>query len=123
MSKIHLVYCPACRREVRVAATDPPRLPDGHATIPDPRAVCLDFGDRCEEAGTDPDEPSGAACCPVFRVPPAVMGIQRARAGLSPEPRTMILNRCQGCGVETTQEKAAGAWAVCAICRSTNPLA
>lgn len=122
MPEIQVVYCPACERHVRIALTDPPIHSDGHATIPDVRRVCLDFGEACERPHGDSTGPETEARCPVFRVGAAVMGIERARSGLGPEPRARLTAPCRGCGMETKQEWAARSYAICEICGSTNPV-
>jgi hypothetical protein len=115
------VYCSTCRRQVRIVSTASPLVLDGHANIPDARNICLDYGEGCER-GRAPGEPGDGVRCPVFRTSPRVMGLERARAGLSPEPRVMIAVLCEMCGVETSQERVGATDAVCEICGTPNVL-
>jgi hypothetical protein len=115
-------YCPVCKRKVAVATTPAPRHRDGHASIPDePRGVCLDFGDACDPrpTGVQALRHRGAEC-PVFHVPAVVMGVTRARTGLTPEPRPELETFCEGCGKETRQERVGPALAFCRTCGSTS---
>lgn len=122
MPEIELLHCPRCGREVRVTLSDAGHQDDAQANIPDTRYVCLDFGEECE--GRDGGEGRAAAedRCPVFGVRPVVMGIERARAGLTPEPVATIRAPCQGCGAETTQERVGSEYSLCGICGTTNVL-
>jgi len=118
MTEIELVYCPRCEREVRVTLSDAGHQEGAHANLPDTRYVCLDYDDGCESGGRAEDGDR----CPIFGIRPVVMGIDRARAGLSPEPRDTIRGRCQGCDQETTQERVGTGYSVCGICGATNVL-
>lgn len=119
------VFCPVCGRDVTIATTVAPRQGGGHATIPDePRRVCLDFGEACDPpCGGGADSRDSRATCPVFHVPTVVMGVLRAKTGLTPEPRPLVTIFCEGCGAETSQERIGSAFAVCELCGSTNRLA
>jgi len=122
--EIERPYCPVCGREVSVVRTTAPLNSGGHASIPDePRRVCLDFGDGCDpRPGRGEALPHSGAECPLFHIPAVVMGVARARAGLTPEPRPEIEAYCEGCEEETRQERVGTAFAFCQICRSTNPV-
>jgi len=122
MQRIELFYCSRCRREVRVTLSDPGHQEDAQANIPDTRLVCLDFGDRCERGGGEAAGGGDDDRCPIFGVRPVVMGIARARAGLTPEPHATVDGECQGCGMETAQERVGSGYSVCGICGSTNVL-
>ncbi len=115
-------YCPVCRRQVSVATTPTARHSGGHASIPDePRRVCLDFGDACDPRPTGPQAlRHRGAECPLFHVPAVVMGMTRARAGLTPDPRPELEAFCDGCGKETRQERVGPAFSFCRGCSSIN---
>jgi hypothetical protein len=119
MTQIEFVYCSRCRRKVKVTPSDGGHQEGGHANVPDTRYVCLDFGAECE----GPTEGAENEGCPVFGVLPAVIGVERARAGLTPEPRATLTGRCRGCGGETVQEVVGSRRSVCGICGSVNQLA
>lgn len=118
MEQSQNVYCPACHQVVRIVSTQASSSSGGQASIPDTRYVCLDFGEGCEGGGL----PGGTAKCPVLHAPAVVAGIERARAGLTPEPRNLIVAPCQGCGEATEQEQVGSRYSVCDTCGTTNPL-
>lgn len=119
MEEIRYVYCPACERKVRVVATPAPSASDGHASIPDTQNICLDFGALCEAGAT---ASGGEAQCPVFGAPSLVMGVARARAGMTPEPSLSAKLLCPACGLEQGQELVGMKHAVCSVCGSLNAL-
>ncbi len=120
--EIERPYCPVCKREVSVATTTAPLNSGGHAPIPDePRRICLDFGDACDPrpGGVGALRHPGAECA-LFHIPAIVMGVSRARTGLTPEPRVEVQVYCEGCEEKTVQERVGTAFAFCRLCRSTN---
>jgi hypothetical protein len=118
MTQIELIYCSRCGKKVQVTLSDAGHQEGGHANVPDSRFVCLDFDAGCEK----PVEGTEGERCPVFGVLPAVMGVERARAGLTPEPRDTFTGQCQGCGGVTLQEVVGSRRSVCEICGSINEL-
>lgn len=120
MNEIRYVYCSACRREVRIASTGNPSVGDGHASIPDARNVCLDFGAPCEATGSE--QGSADARCPVFRTSALAMGFDRARSGLVPDPQGGVVALCPACGTERSLEPVGTRHALCTICGSPRTL-
>lgn len=119
MNEIRHVYCSTCGQKVRIASTGDPSVGDGHANIPDARNVCLDFGARC----VGPGEASAEARCPVFGTSALAMGFDRARSGLTPDPKGVVVALCAACGTEQSLERVGTRHAVCTICGTPRPLA
>jgi hypothetical protein len=116
----HTTHCPTCRRQVRICTPTSPMHHGGHATIPDPpRDLCLDFREACLGRVGAARRPLQSRC-PVFDVSALVMGIERARLGLTPEPRALVSAECRGCGARTEQERVGRGFTVCEVCRGTN---
>jgi hypothetical protein len=108
--KTQLAYCSACDQQVRIMVTPAP-LHEGHANLPDPEVVCLDFGEKCT-----------GALCPMFGLPSIVMGVRLARSGLRAEPWTTVSAMCQGCGQLSDLQIIDRETAHCTVCGTTNRL-
>lgn len=119
MEGTHQVECPVCNRKVRVVATRAPSASDGHANIPDVQNVCLDFGSLCEVAAVPPGE---TARCPVFGAPVLAMGVARARAGMTPEPKVDTTVRCPACGRDQLHEFVGMTHLICSVCGTLSAL-
>jgi hypothetical protein len=121
MPDTRYVYCPTCRRNVRVLTTRAPSVSDGHAPVPDPENLCMDFGAECVGPARPGASGSGVRC-PVFGTHPLVMGVARARSGIEEDQRATVPLQCDACGQVTSQEPVGASSAVCRVCGTVNRL-